>query len=1002
MYKKVGLVVILGAALLKLISAIPQPAVYWNNKVYVALGFHGNLYHSFRGDTNDENGFGRDIRVIRHIIRTLDRFNSQGVPVRASWDFDNHFSLENLLPVHAPDILRDIRRRVDEGQDEVLLMSYNNGLASAMTRRELTDTVNWAVSNPWGSGVKDIFGTYTPVIRPQEMMTTPGDFGIYTDAGIRAVSLYYSATPFDTFRLFTRKLSREEAYNPLTYENHRTGEDMLVIPTYNVGDLVENTSLAHWVEQLHHLQRKGEIRRDVLIFINFDADSEYWTGAAQLKWPLNRLPNTKGLEGLIREVKDKNYVRFTTLKDYLADHGPAGTIRFRQDTADGSFDGYTSWSEKKGSTDSWTRIQRARRTSEWALKSVSLLGDSQLKARISPLLEEAYLVRLEAMSTTNFGMATPFLAPQREKTMGEMLGRLDRLGSQIRQSVAMSLAGREQRPVPLPWGWADMGPILLAYPGEGEKSRYLSLPLDRIGQTLAGDRATRFYLRSLKGAVFSLVPLPGGRATDPVRFHVSPPVPDGIFRLCAGPGPKDFAGGPSVLSDDTGARLEGVGISLSLDARGRLKHLAYRGRPVLGSESLTPWFKYEGRRYSPESFKMTSGRGAGGTAFIDLKGVWPGPEGRTLSRGSVRCRYALVPGLPYLFISGDIQYPTTASLDVMKADAGSLAREMDLGWEESAPAEISLLSLASRDAPVRIFKTNYLGVDSAYNLDYFRHSSENLNLDNANNHITPGMVGILAGDQGLALGFDQSVAANFAGVPVRTRFHPGQDSSQDSSPGRFSVSLNPFGTYHGRQNRRPTWGNGLGHEAALISGEQYHSAAPTFNGRCSRFALMLGVFDGPAMPEQMTEELRAYANPAVAVTPAGKTDTDSGTLPLSAPAAYTVSMDKGRVTLTWEPVKGEGIEYTVRMGKRSGSYPHVFRTGTPRLVIKGISPHQPFSSGQRYYAVIEASAGGHGIPSRTPEIRLDILDGSHISARTRIPWKFSLKVIWASLKSLLF
>jgi hypothetical protein len=53
------------------------------HKVHITFGFHVNLYHSFRGDTNDENGFGQDIRVIRHILRQLDKFNRQGVPVRA-------------------------------------------------------------------------------------------------------------------------------------------------------------------------------------------------------------------------------------------------------------------------------------------------------------------------------------------------------------------------------------------------------------------------------------------------------------------------------------------------------------------------------------------------------------------------------------------------------------------------------------------------------------------------------------------------------------------------------------------------------------------------------------------------------------------------------------------------------------------------------------------------------------------------------------------------------
>lgn len=117
------------------------------------------LYHSFRNDTNDESGFGKDIRIIRHIIRTLDRFNQKGIPVKGVWDFDNLFSLQEILPQYAPDIITDIRRRVQENGDEVILMSYNNGLVSAMTPRELDNAVGWSISNPWQSGVRDVFGS---------------------------------------------------------------------------------------------------------------------------------------------------------------------------------------------------------------------------------------------------------------------------------------------------------------------------------------------------------------------------------------------------------------------------------------------------------------------------------------------------------------------------------------------------------------------------------------------------------------------------------------------------------------------------------------------------------------------------------------------------------------------------------------------------------------------------------------------------------------------------
>ena len=40
--------------------------------VHVGFGFHVNCYHSYRGDTPDALGFGGDIRIMRHILDTLD------------------------------------------------------------------------------------------------------------------------------------------------------------------------------------------------------------------------------------------------------------------------------------------------------------------------------------------------------------------------------------------------------------------------------------------------------------------------------------------------------------------------------------------------------------------------------------------------------------------------------------------------------------------------------------------------------------------------------------------------------------------------------------------------------------------------------------------------------------------------------------------------------------------------------------------------------------------
>jgi hypothetical protein len=88
------------------------------NKIHVGFGFHVNCYHSYRGDTNDSLGFGSDIRIIRQIIEVLDKCNADGIPDKGTWDSENFFSLEQILPEYAPDIIEGMKRRVKEPGDE--------------------------------------------------------------------------------------------------------------------------------------------------------------------------------------------------------------------------------------------------------------------------------------------------------------------------------------------------------------------------------------------------------------------------------------------------------------------------------------------------------------------------------------------------------------------------------------------------------------------------------------------------------------------------------------------------------------------------------------------------------------------------------------------------------------------------------------------------------------------------------------------------------------------
>lgn len=101
----------------------------------------------------------------------------------------------------------------------------------------------------------------------------------------------------------------------------------------------------------------------------------------------------------------------------------------------GVFDGYSSWAEKKQATDYWTRIAMARRFNQTVQALFSRFNDPDLVQHLSPLLDAAYLTRLKALSTTHFGLATPFIVPQRETAMQRILADLNELEQRINQAL---------------------------------------------------------------------------------------------------------------------------------------------------------------------------------------------------------------------------------------------------------------------------------------------------------------------------------------------------------------------------------------------------------------------------------------------------------------------------------------------------------------------------------------------------------------------------------------
>lgn len=682
--------------------------------VHIGFGFHVNCYHSYRGDTNDALGFGGDLRIIRHILDTLDDRNAKGIPVKGTWDFENAFSLENVLPRYAPDIIDRVRERQAKRGDENILMGYNNGALSAMTEDEFMTSVNWAVTNPYGSGLEDLFGSCERIIRPQEVMFTPSQVSLYNKAGIKAICLYYSCISFDAFRALIPQLPDALAFNPLRYVYR--GEGLTVLPTYSPNDIMDAGSLRALAVDLHDQQLRGEIDSDVFLFINTDADSFLWEPLS-VPGPLRGLPCFGGIGGYIDEVADLPFVRFDTPGGYLRDHAPLADIAFGHDVADGNLSGYMSWAEKPFNRLIWTRLERAR--------AMAALG----KDGESPSFE----TRVRLLSTTHFGLASPVMNITREekaRELSETMLRQERGALPVRQVLTV----KDLRRSGLVTAQLSVEKGYLKWPSE------LRLQSEGLKSWTACEMG-RYEDESLS-SVF-LVAL-----FDEPREE---------YELCFSKGRANIGdhGETSVASE-----------SLSMDLLGLTPALKKNGRVIA---TLKSWVDYDGKRIpfdrgTRELLHMGgSGVGLSYRSVIRLPGE--------LEPGSYRYDFFTMPGLDCVFARCVLQYPYTLEDHEISSQASNLGRFSDTKWRQTAPFEWTLA--LGDDATVT--KRNFMDDISSYPVaDFWRAFPQNENISSINHQLTGGLLCVADGKGGLLLAHARQVLGSMAHCPLRLETQGGK------------------------------------------------------------------------------------------------------------------------------------------------------------------------------------------------------------------------------------
>ena len=679
-------------------------------KIHIAYGFHVNCYHSYRGDSNDNLGFGSDIRIIRKILDTLTEFNEAGIPVKGTWDSENFFSLEKILPEYAPDIIQKMKERVQKYGDENIIMGYSNGALGAMNEDEFTASIDLAVTNEEGSGLKDLFGDYEMLVRPQEVMFTPSQVSLYNKTGVEALCLYYSCVPFDAFRTLVPKLSDELAFNPLTYTYK--GESMTILPTYSNSDVCDMGCLRAWVKELRAKQESGEIRNDLLIFINMDADAIFWES---LDLPVigSKLANTDGIHGLVKEVADLPYVVFDTPGNYIKMHKPLGEIDFTHDTADGNFTGYASWSEKPYNRKIWTAIDRAR-----AMAKVNAKEDKN-----SPSFRNRVLL----LSTTHFGLATPVLNIEREKKADALAESIIKSESEalkkVKKLTLHNITGTDtlSAQVKLTGDFTDASEIVLSSP---DLKSYTVLPMNE-------ECTSAFIMCKFKKIKKS-------------------------YTLTVAKGEKKIA---EPLSFN---EIKGGELTVKFLKNGK-PYRAYMGEKQIGGRAfLESYITYDKKRYD---FQYTSIESlpVGGSGFaIRTKGEIHLPD--EIHGGSFVYDYIVNDFSDGIFVRTEVNYPYTAETTSISTENSALGRYSDMKWSETVPFQLT----PEFRGDTSVLKRNFMNDISSFRTQSFPECDEkNKKLDSFNHQLSAGLVGLFDESYTFAIANARQVSGSMAHCPMR-------------------------------------------------------------------------------------------------------------------------------------------------------------------------------------------------------------------------------------------
>ena len=507
--------------------------------------------------------------------------------------------------------------------------------------------------------------------------------------------------------------------------------------------------------------------------------------------------------------------------------------------ADGAFDGMASWAEKETTQENWTKVEQSR-----AFERYLDNQNSDFKNR-DAWTDKGFFNRFLSLSTTHYGMSVPFIHYQRQAR------------AELYTSAAVDIRRQEF----LESQNIDLNKsqvIFNEYPRYGQENFE---PTDSIER--------QKIILEKKNAL-----IPSGAAFTKKSLNDHQDIIE-IFRTNEQNQNRTI----SLIPDTTKSSqchptdlstFNDGGLSVLFSTKTGIQSIFNTSDLIGGNDFLSPFISFQENSAMTTTNKQSTKSQILTAHKFSLKSeiceTAPNIREVKLStqidlQGKKQKFQALIDYRiwkdiqhPYLFIDVHAELPFTVDETAPDHVDRRFRKHVDWRWQEVALSQLKPTLGISKT--LNVWKMNYEGLISSYKINQDEFNKKNKNLDSLNNHLTPGWMAVSNGKRGILIAFNAMKRSSFGAVPLRVR---------TDEQGLKTFSMNPFGTYFGKQlNYAHVGGEKLGTLMANMGAPYVRPNAPSFMGKTISYELMIVPYEGDQPSEELIKTALSFAYPAIA------------------------------------------------------------------------------------------------------------------------------------------